>query len=114
MTLRLAETSWAPWSGLIVGPIAWALHHQVGSNAVYLQCAESDRWLTIGLGAVLALGTIAASALSLASQGKAPAEPRAVEMRRFTAWIGAAGGGLFVFAIILQTLAGFAAPLCSP
>ena len=114
MTSRLSETSWAPWAGLIVGPIAWGLHHQLGSDLVYLRCTHADRWIMLGIGLACLAFTLASAWLSWRSGKHGQPTPHAVEMRRFTSWISAAGGLFFAFALGLQTLAPFMAPLCDP
>jgi hypothetical protein len=114
MSTRLAETKWAPWAGLFVGAIAWGAHHQIGSNLVYLRCSVGDAWLVVALGGAFLLIGLAATFLSWMSRRTGQATEHAVEMRRFTAWIGTAGGALFALAIILQTIAGLLAPTCAP
>lgn len=114
MSTRLAETSWAPWAGLFVGALAWAAHHQIGSNIVYVQCSHMDGRLIIVIGAALLVATLAATLLSWESRRTGQATEHAVEMRRFVAWLGAAGGALFALAIVFQTAAGFLAPTCAP
>lgn len=114
MSTRLSETGWAPWTGLFVGALAWAAHHQIGSNLVYVRCAPIDRVLVIAIGLAFLALTIAAAALSWMSRKSGQPTEHAVAMRRFTAWMGAAGGALFALALLLQTAAGFLAPTCAP
>ncbi|HYD71826.1 MAG TPA: hypothetical protein VEF55_01715 [Candidatus Binatia bacterium] len=114
MNTRLAETSWAPWAGLFIGALAWGAHHQFGSNLVYLRCSALDRQLVVVIGATLLAVATGATFLSWLSRRAGQPTEHAVEMRRFTAWISTAGGGLFALAIALQTAAGLLAPTCAP
>jgi hypothetical protein len=114
MSRRLAQTRWAPWAGLFLGAIAWAAHHQIGSNLVYLRCAPTDRTLVVTIGAVLLIVAIGATLLSWSSRRAGQQAEHALETRRFAAWISTAGGALFALAIVFQTAAGLLAPTCAP
>ncbi len=114
MNKQHTASSLAPWSGLIAGPVLWALHHQLGSDAAYWHCTQDARWIGIGIGAVCIAGAAAATWISYASTRPIANPPQPQETRRFTAWISAAGGALFTFALILQTIASGLAPTCAP
>jgi hypothetical protein len=114
MTMRLAESRWAPWAGLFMGAIAWGAHHQIGSNLVYLRCSPADRWLVIALGAAFLAVAFGATLLSWVSRRSGQQTEHAVEMRLFTAWISTAAGALFALAIAFQIAAGLLAPTCAP
>lgn len=114
MSTRFAEAYWAPWTGLLVGPIAWAAHHQIGSDIVYLRCTPADAPVGAALGAFCFIASAAAAWLSWTSRKTGQASEHAVEMRRFVAWMGAAAGGLFALAIAFQTAATLLVTPCAP
>jgi hypothetical protein len=113
MTDRLSETRWAPWAGLFIGPAAWALHHQIGSDLAYFECSQTHRWIGLAVGIACLSLVLAATWLSWISRTRGQASPQSVEMRRFVGWLATASGLFFAFAILLQSLIPFLAPLCA-
>jgi hypothetical protein len=98
----------SPWAGLFLGAAAWALHHQVGSDANVWSCVQADGGFVIMTGAVC-LGLVVIGGL-ISWQARAP-DP-ASQYHRFARAVGLLAAGIFVLAILFQTLAGAIVPAC--
>jgi hypothetical protein len=107
------KTGWAGW---IAGPVGWFIHQQVGSTANFRDCTEGQPWLVIGLGLACALMVVAGGAMSwrgLRRAGKAESAGRADGGNgRFIAMMGLLAAGIFLVAVIAQTMAGLAFTGC--
>jgi hypothetical protein len=106
---RFRNSVLAPWSGLFLGFVAWALDHQVGSSLVFADCRLGGSLLTVGLGATCAMITVAGGALSWISRRPGEGE---IETRSFAAMLSQLAAGLFLLAIILQSVPGLIIPEC--
>jgi hypothetical protein len=105
------KTGWAGW---IAGPAGWAVHQQVGSMVNYWDCTVGRPWLVIGLGLACALMVAAGGALSwrgLRSAGKTGRADGSGN-GRFIAMMGLLTAGIFLVAVIAQTMAGLAFTGC--
>jgi hypothetical protein len=103
---------WRVWFGIIGGPIAWAVHHQLGSDLNYTDCLVGDSTLVVLTGAAalciaVASGAIAWSAL----RDGGPDESNLYG--RFLPLLGLMGSGLFALTIALQIGAGAVVPSCA-
>jgi hypothetical protein len=101
----------AAWAGWIAGPVGWAVHQQVGSMVNYWDCTVGRPWLVIGLGLACALMVAAGGALSwrgLRNSGRADGSGNG----RFIAMMGLLTAGIFLVAVIAQTMAGLAFTGC--
>src|SRR5690349_15408358 len=104
------KTAWAGW---IAGPVGWFIHQQVGSTANFRDCTEGQPWLVIGLGLACALVVVAGGAVSLRGLRKAGRAGRADGGNgRFIAVMGLLTAGIFLVAVIAQTMAGLAFTGC--
>ena len=103
-----------PWTGLFAGAAAWALHHQIGSDVTFSDCGLGGPWLIGGLGLVFGLVAVAGGLVSWRTRHAGPDREGREESRRFAAFVGVAGAGFFLLAIVFQTLAGFIVPACHP
>jgi cytochrome bd-type quinol oxidase subunit 2 len=92
------------WSGLVVGPVAWGVHHQVGSDLVYYDCTRYGPGLVLALGIACALVALGGAWLSW--RVRAPADSNASASLRFGALISALGALLFAVVIVAQAVAG--------
>jgi hypothetical protein len=102
------KTGWAGW---IAGPVGWAAHQQVSSMVNYWDCTVGRPWLVIGLGLACALMVAAGGALSwrgLRNFGRADGSGNG----RFIAMMGLLTAGIFLVAVIAQTMAGLAFTGC--
>ena len=105
------KTGWAGW---IAGPAGWAVHQQVGSMVNYWDCTVGRPWLVIGLGLACALMVAAGGAVSwrgLRSAGKTGRADGSGN-GRFIAMMGLLTAGIFLVAVIAQTMAGLAFTGC--
>jgi hypothetical protein len=105
---HMQRSRWTPWIGLIVPPVAWAIHHQVGSDLVFYDCRLGDTLLVAGLGIVLGLIAGASGLISWASRRSG----QAMEVRTFASYLGAMSGAIFFLALAFQTLATLLLPAC--
>jgi len=104
----------AAWAGWIAGPVGWAVHQQVGSMVNYWDCTVGRPWLVIGLGLACALMVAAGGAVSwrgLRSAGKTGRADGSGN-GRFIAMMGLLTAGIFLVAVIAQTMAGLAFTGC--
>jgi hypothetical protein len=96
------------WAALALGALAWFAGHQVGSNLTFARCDLSGA-LSVAIVGLVALLLIALGFL-LSYRVWRSGEPE--EGLGFAAMIGMLAAGLFAFAILLQTVAGFILPSC--
>lgn len=105
---------WRSWLGLIVSPIVWGLHHQLGSNWGYAACDRGPNAVALVAG-VIALILIAAGgwlgwrAWRRAS-GAADDEADALEV--FVSLLSVMAATLFGLTIFVQLLADIILPSC--
>lgn len=112
--MRLSNTSWRAWAGLVAAPAAWAAHHQAGSDLNFADCTRGD-------GATLALIGVAALAVALAggvfSYGAWRAAGGGVDRKdeltgRFIPVLGQMASALFGLTILVQIGAALTLPAC--
>jgi hypothetical protein len=96
-----------PWTGLAGAGAAWALDHQIGSDATFYRC-DSGASVTIVVGIVCLLVTAACGFASF-RLWRSGAETSA---RRFVALLGFLFALLLALAILLSTVAGGIMPEC--
>ena len=102
----------SPWSGLIAAPVAWLIHHQGLSDAIYFDCTNGNpaSALLLGLACLLLLG----AAAWLSWQGRRSPDPTVVEpqARFFLSMLSLLLCALLGVAVSLQVLAGLILPGC--
>lgn len=101
---------WAAWIGGIAG---WFLAQQLGSQITQADCAGAHAMLLLLVGVAGAVLALAGAALSWSvwrSQGRL--EQPYAGTRRFIAGTGELAVGLFLLAILFQTLSSFIIPRC--
>jgi len=104
-----ARRELAPWSGLILGGLGWAISHQAGSDSVTSNCIGTHPWLLLVIGlAGLAMSAIG-GLISLAVMRRGGDETMA---RRFIAVVSVMAALLLGLAIVVQTSAGLIIPRC--
>jgi hypothetical protein len=108
MRAQIQRSRWTPWIGLFAPPIAWAVHHQVGSDLVNYDCRIADTPLVALLGAVMALIALTSGLISWASRRG----EMGTEVRTFAAYLGAMSGAVFFLALVFQTMATLMLPAC--
>jgi hypothetical protein len=104
----LERSAFAPWAGLHLGALAWWLHHQVGSDLIYLNCRLGGPVLALSLAVACGLLALAGAWISWSARGSG--EP--FTSRGFGALVSVGAAGIFLLAIILQTAPGLILPGC--
>jgi hypothetical protein len=104
------------WSGLAVGPAAWALDTQLNYALVDWACAKGSNPVP-AIAAVLVLASLGAAASSFVAWqrhegGIAPQVQHDGHPRRLLSGLGVAAGLLFAIVIALQGLAGLLLEPC--
>jgi hypothetical protein len=109
--LRERLVGLAPWSGLIAAAIAYAMQHQVVSDALHFDCHAFAGLADLLLGA-FALGLVGIGALL--SLRASPADDEAPSMRLFIVRLSLMAAGLAALGIAWLMLAGVLLPGCRP
>jgi len=113
MSPRLDRGALAPWAGLFLGAAAWFAHQQGVSSTIYWDCRLGGPVLTAGLGLVAALVTAAGGWISWrAHQASRRAAEGPAHNRSVAGMIGAGSAGMFLLAILFQSLTGVIVPVC--
>lgn len=105
---------WRSWLGLIVSPIVWGLHHQLGSNWSYAACDRGPDVVALVTG-VIALIVIGAAGWTgwrawRSAGGAADDEADALEV--FVPLLSVMAATLFWLTIFVQLLADIILPSC--
>jgi hypothetical protein len=97
------------WTGLAAGPLAWAAHHQLGSDLNFADCGRGSA-MTVTLIGAAALLVIAVGAFAAARGFRlaGPAHPTT----RFIATMALLGCALFGLTVAIQIMAGLVVPAC--
>jgi TRAP-type C4-dicarboxylate transport system permease small subunit len=105
---------WRSWLGLIVSPIAWGLHHQLGSNWSYAACDRGPDVVVLIAGVLALLVIGAAGWLGWRAWrnagGAAGGEADALEV--FVPLLSVMAATLFWLTIFVQLLADIILPSC--
>lgn len=105
----LQGSRWTPWTGLVLPPVAWAIHHQAGSNQVIFDCRLGDSGFVTALGLMMILVCAVSAGLSWMSQ---PKDAAAFELRTLASHLGGLSGAMFALALTFQTMATLMLPPC--
>jgi len=100
MTRAIAASRFAPWAGLVAGPLGWSLHQQGLGDLLHFDCHAPTGML--GVGGALAIVALLALA-GFVSWRAARHAPDAA--RRFLGHASAMAAVLFAFAVSLQAIA---------
>jgi hypothetical protein len=107
------RSRFAPWAGWLLPALAWAVHHQAGSDLDFGNAACSAAGAPqVVLGLVCALVAALGGWLSWTSR-KGVSGDAGMEPRVFIALVGAMAGGVFLLAILYGTTASLIVPPCS-
>lgn len=112
--MGLSVPGWRAWLGLIVGPVVWALHHQLGSNLSFAACDRGpDRIaLLTGMGGLIAIFVSGALAWSSWRQAGGTAIEEAEALEVFVPLLSVMAATLFGLTILVQLLADVILPSC--
>lgn len=105
---------WRAWAGLIVAPIVWGAHHQLGSNVAFVACDRGPDTLSliagvIGLVFIAASGWIGWKSWRDAG-GRATDEADALAL--FVPLLSVMAATIFGLTILVQLSADFILPPC--
>jgi hypothetical protein len=98
-----------PWTGLLAGSVAWALHQQLLADALRFNCAAVSpgrALLALALALALCLTGAVVSWRSVRGTGDASAG------RAFAGRLSILGAGIFALAVAMQGVASFTVPGC--
>ena len=111
---RRAGLQLVPWAGWIGGGLGWALSDQIGSDLVQLNCAAADPLLMAAIGMAGALLAIGGGLLSFRHWRASGADTSRdhAGSRRFLALVSSMAAGIFLLAIVFQTMSSFIIPRC--
>lgn len=105
---------WRAWAGLIVAPLAWGIHHQLGSNMSYAACDRDPDTVALAVGAIAIVIIGAAGWMGWrawkSAGGLEVDEADALEI--FIPLLSVMAATLFALTIFVQLLADLILPSC--
>ena len=102
-----------PWAGWIGGLLGWAVSDQVGTSLAQADCTRADLPVMVAIGVAGAAVAIAGALISLGTWRNAGDLDQPGEgSRRFIAGTSVLAAGVFLLAIIFQTISSFVIPQC--
>ena len=105
---------WRAWAGMIIGPIVWGMHHQLGSNLSFAACDRAPNPISLIAGIVALLVLIATGWLGWSAWrqagGTSAGEADALEV--FVPLLSVMAATLFALTILVQLLADLILPSC--
>lgn len=103
-----------PWAGWVLGIAGWMLSDQLGSDLAQTDCTKADPPLMLAIGAAGALIAIVGGIISARIWHTASADTARpyAGTRRFVAGTGALAAGIFLLAILFQTMSSLIIPQC--
>jgi hypothetical protein len=99
---------WSARSGLILGPLAWAINQQFTSALTFAKCAAASPPVVLASGIVCTVVAMAGLFFSWSARRSAPRD----STTSFTATLGSLSAGVFLLVIVAGTVAGFLLPGC--
>jgi hypothetical protein len=103
----------APWAGWIGGLLGWMLSDQVGTSLAQADCTKADLPVMALIGAAGAAIVVVGGLISWRVwRSDGDPERHGTSTRHFIAGTGALAAGIFLFAILFQTMSSFIIPQC--
>jgi hypothetical protein len=104
----------APFAGWAGGLLGWFLSDQLGTSLVQSHCGRADPLLMALIGIAGALVVLAGGLVSLHvwQRSATPLETARSAARGFIAGTGLLASGIFLLAILFQTISSFVIPRC--
>ena len=108
------HVDWRAWMGLVVAPVVWAIHHQLGSNLSFAACDSNSNAASLlagvsGLLAIVAAGYFAWQSWSRAGGLRAP---KADALHVFVPLLSLMAATLFGVTILVRLSADLILPSC--
>lgn len=114
LTFGMSVPGWRAWAGLVVAPMAWGIHHQLGSDVSYAACDRDPNRVALAAGIVLLVLIVAAGWMSWRAWKNAGGmdveEADALEV--FIPLLSIMAATLFALTIFVQLLADIIIPSC--
>lgn len=109
-----APPRWRGWAGLVVAPVAWALHHQAGSYLNFADCHRGTGAVLAAIGAACLAVTLIAGLLSYAAWHRAGGGEAHDEAPsgRFIPLLSLMTAGLVLLTLMVQIGAAILLPPC--
>lgn len=113
-SLALNAPGLRSWLGLIVSPVAWGMHHQLGSNWSYAACDRGPDAIALIAGAIALIVIGAAGWLGWRAWRRAggAADDEADALEVFVPLLSVMAATLFGLTIFVQLLADIILPSC--
>jgi TRAP-type C4-dicarboxylate transport system permease small subunit len=105
---------WRSSCALYVPPLAWALHHQIGSNIAFAACERAPHVVAIVIG-LIGIGLIAISgafAWGAWRRANRDAHAESESLATFVPLLGIMNAALFALPIAAQLIADIVLPPC--
>jgi hypothetical protein len=114
LSFGYALPGWRAWAGLIVGPLVWGLHHQLGSNLSFAACDRdpNDVALIAGLVGIVVLGASGWLGWKSWRDAGGVAAAEAEVLTVFIPLLSVMAATLFGLTILVQLLADLILPPC--
>jgi hypothetical protein len=105
---------WRSWLGLIVSPIVWGAHHQLGSNWSYAACDRGPDVISLVAGVIALIVIVAAGWIGWRAWRNAggAADDEADALEVFVPLLSVMAATLFGLTIFVQLLADIILPSC--
>jgi len=114
LAFGMSVPGWRAWAGLVLAPLVWGIHHQLGSNMSYAACHRDPDTVALIAG-IIALVVIAAAGwlgwLSWKSAGGLETE-EVDSLEVFIPLLSVMAATLFALTIFVQLLADLILPPC--
>jgi fatty acid desaturase len=113
-TVTFNAPGWRSWAGLIVSPIVWGLHHQLGSNWSFAACDRGPDVIALIAGVIALIAICAAGWLGWRAWRNAggTADDEADALEVFVPLLSVMAATLFALTIFVQLLAVIILPSC--
>jgi hypothetical protein len=102
-----------PWAGWVGGLFGWLISDLIGTSLAQANCAKAELPVMVAIGATGAGIAIVGGLVSWSAWRSAgELDQPGAGTRRFLAGTGILAAGIFLFAIIFQTMSSFIIPQC--
>jgi hypothetical protein len=113
-TFTFNTPGWRSWAGLVVSPIVWGLHHQLGSNWSYAACDRGPDVVALiaGVISLIVIGAVGWLGWRAWRNAGGTADDEADALEVFVPLLSVMAATLFGLTIFVQLLADIILPSC--